>query len=157
LIPEGVLETLPAPLPARETVSANVCTAKLKVAVTESLLLAPIVTEQASVPEQAPPHPAKTDPAAGLAARLTDVPEGKSELHVFPQLMPEGVLETVPAPDPEMVTARGRLWGFWFSELGLLPPPQPTRAKISGRTHAAGANSLYPKFMIDPHKPVLLR
>jgi hypothetical protein len=112
LIPEGVLETLPAPLPARETVSGNVCTARLKVAVTESLLLALIVTVQAPVPEQAPPQPAKTDPAAGVAVSFTEVPVGKSELHVWPQLIPEGVLETFPAPDPEIVTARGRVWGF---------------------------------------------
>jgi len=109
LIPEGVLETLPVPLPARETVRENVCTARLKVAVTEPLLAALIVTEQAPVPEQAPPHPAKTDPAAGVAVSFTEVPVGKSELHVWPQLIPEGVLETFPAPDPEIVTARGRV------------------------------------------------
>jgi hypothetical protein len=108
-----VLTTVPDPLPARETDTMNICVDMvLKVAVTESLLLALIVTEQDPVPEQAPPQPAKIDPAAGVAASFTDVPAGKFELHVCPQLIPDGVLKTVPLPVPEMVTARGRFWGF---------------------------------------------
>ena len=111
LIPAGVLTTVPDPLPARDTASENIGVA-LKVAVTESLLLALIVTEHAPVPEQAPPQPAKIDPAAGVAASFTDVPAGKSEVQVCPQLIPSGVLETVPLPEPEIVTAKGRFWGF---------------------------------------------
>jgi len=108
LIPEGVLVTLPDPLPARETASENVCGERLKVAETESLFVAPIVTEHDPVPEQAPPHPAKTDPAPGVAVNFTEVPAGKSELQAWPQLIPDGVLVTVPDPDPEIVTTRGR-------------------------------------------------
>lgn len=81
LIPAGVLTTVPAPLPARDTASETFG-AMLKAAVTEPFVLALIVTEQAPVPEHAPDHPAKTEPAAGVAASLTNVPDGKSELHV---------------------------------------------------------------------------
>ena len=34
-----------------------------------------MVTLQAPVPVQAPLHPVKTEPAAGVAAKLTTVPE----------------------------------------------------------------------------------
>ncbi|HZQ68154.1 MAG TPA: hypothetical protein VFA68_06515 [Terriglobales bacterium] len=79
---------------------------------TDSLALAPMVTVQAPVPEQAPPQPPNTDPAAGVAVSFTEVPAAKSELQVLPQLIPDGVLETVPAPEPARVTARERFCGF---------------------------------------------
>jgi hypothetical protein len=63
-----------------------------------------IVTVHAPVPLHAPPQPAKLEPDAGVAVRLTLVPCAKLVVQVEPQLMPVGVLVTVPAPDPLLLT-----------------------------------------------------
>ena len=73
LMPAGELETVPEPAPAVLTANAYWITAGAKVAVTDWFEFS--VTLQLAVPEQAPLHPVKTDPAAGVAARLTTVPE----------------------------------------------------------------------------------
>jgi hypothetical protein len=70
----------------------------LKVAITEAA--AESVTVHAAVPVQAPVHPAKEEPAAAVAVRVTAVPLGKLAVQVEPQLIPEGVLVTVPVPVP---------------------------------------------------------
>jgi hypothetical protein len=57
-----------------------------------------------AVPEHAPVHPVKVEPALGVAVNRTDVPVGKAALHVSPQLMPSGTLVTVPVPVPEVAT-----------------------------------------------------
>ena len=54
-------------------------------------------------PEHAPLQLLKDHPALGLALRMTG-PEGKSTEHVAPQLIPGGLLETL--PDPVLVTVR---------------------------------------------------
>ncbi len=72
----------------------------------------PIVTEQAPVPVQALPQPAKADPAGTLPIlRLTLLPWINGALQtpvrvppVEVQLMPAGVLVTVPVPPPKPVT-----------------------------------------------------
>jgi hypothetical protein len=56
------------------------------------------------VPVHAPVHPVNTELAPGLAVSVTDVPTVKLALHVSPQLMPAGVLVTVPVPVPDFVT-----------------------------------------------------
>jgi hypothetical protein len=62
------------------------------------------VNEHAPVPEQTVLlHPPNTDPEAGVSARLIAVPEAKVAEHVDPQLMPDGVLVTVPDPVPDFV------------------------------------------------------
>ena len=48
-------------------------------------------------PEQAPDQPVKDVCGAGLAVRVTD-PEAKPDVQVAPQLIPDGLLETVPNP-----------------------------------------------------------
>ena len=70
LIPAGELVTVPVPLPCSETVSAS-CGAKVAVTFCAELM----VTLHAPVPVHAPLQPVKTDPAAGVASRLTTVPE----------------------------------------------------------------------------------
>ena len=105
LIPVGVLVTVPVPLPASVTDKAKFTV--LKVAVTDCEAL--IVTVQMPVPEQAPLHPANVEPADGLAVKLTVEPLAKLALHVPGQLMPAGVLETVPVPVPARLTVSGNV------------------------------------------------
>jgi hypothetical protein len=90
---------------------------------------------QELVPEHAPLHPPKVEPLVALAVRVTEVPLAKLALHVLPQLIPAGLLVTVPEPLPASVTLscgeEGD--GGGFSPGGLLevvevPPPQPASA-----------------------------
>jgi hypothetical protein len=62
--------TVPEPVPVFAT--ASVYVTRLKTAVTD--LAAVMLTRQAPVPVQAPLHPAKEDPPAGLSLRVTVVP-----------------------------------------------------------------------------------
>ena len=67
-IPAGVLETVPAPVPALLTVSGTSCRSKVAVTVVAAVR----ETVQVPVPEQPPPlQPVKVEPAAGLAERVT--------------------------------------------------------------------------------------
>ena len=67
----GMVETtVPLPLPDLVTDSVNVL--RVKVAVT--FFTASIVTEQALVPEHAPPQPVKVEVVSGVAVRATTVP-----------------------------------------------------------------------------------
>ena len=108
-IPAGELATLPVPpFSTLVTVSVNVPDGgggaeALKVAVTVIFLL--ILTVQEPVPVQPPPlQPAKTDPDAGRAVSVTVVSLENDEEQVVPQLMPLGLLVTVPVPVPFLVT-----------------------------------------------------
>ncbi len=69
LIPAGLEVTVPLPVPDLVTVRVKVW--RLKVAV--QVLLAVMVTE-ASEQSASPVQPAKTDPLAGVAVRVTTVP-----------------------------------------------------------------------------------
>ena len=91
LMPDGELVTVP--LPVSLTESVNSC---VNVAVTDSAAF--IVTTQLPVPLHAPPQPVKVPPLAGVAVRVTCDPPVKLALQVEPQLIPEGVLATVPLP-----------------------------------------------------------
>src|SRR5436190_736268 len=105
LIPAGELVTVPLPVPALETVRVKVC--GVKVAVT--VVAAEHLTVQAPVPEQPPPlQPLKVEPAAGTAVSVTAVPLVKLAAQVAPQLMPAGLLVTVPAPAPALETVSTR-------------------------------------------------
>jgi hypothetical protein len=74
--PDGLLLTLPLPVPLRVTASTG---KSLKVAVAEEFWLNVIL--QAPTPLQAPDHPAKKELAAGDAASVTSVPLAKLALH----------------------------------------------------------------------------
>jgi hypothetical protein len=56
------------------------------------------VTVHVLVPVQAPDQPTNVEPVLGVAVNITGVPLAKLALHVVPQLMPEGLLVTVPGP-----------------------------------------------------------
>jgi hypothetical protein len=56
------------------------------------------------VPEHAPVHPAKAEPAAGVGVRVTTEPLAKLAAQVVPQLIPAGTLTTEPVPAPDVVT-----------------------------------------------------
>ena len=104
LIPAGLLVTVPVPVPALVTVRVTLLL-KLKVAVTASAAL--IVTEHVPVPVQPSPlQPANVDPVAGAAVSTTTCPLVKLAEHVVPQLIPAGLLVTVPVPVPSLVTVR---------------------------------------------------
>jgi hypothetical protein len=122
-IPAGELVTLPVPpFWTLVTVSVNVPgggggAEVLKVAVTVIFWL--ILTVQEPVPVQPPPlQPAKTDPEAGRAVSVTVVRFENDPEHVVPQLMPLGLLVTVPLPVPVLVT-----WSV------NVPPPLPLASK----------------------------
>jgi hypothetical protein len=68
----------------------------VNVAVTEVLDVR--VTAHVPMPVQAPDQPANVAPELGVAVSVTGVPLAKLALHVVPQLMPEGLLVTVPGP-----------------------------------------------------------
>lgn len=56
------------------------------------------------VPEQDPLQPAKDEPLAAAAVSVTEVPEPKLAEQVEPQLIPAGLLVTVPLPVPVLLT-----------------------------------------------------
>src|SRR5579863_463695 len=70
LIPEGVLEIVPAPVPARLTVSTAGFGIGLKLAVTCRFALS--ISVQVGLPPLQPPvHPAKSEFAAAVSVRVT--------------------------------------------------------------------------------------
>lgn len=95
----------------------------LKVAVTFCAVF--IVTLHAPVPLHAPPQPAKLEPEAGVAVRLTIAPWLKFAAQVAPQLIPAGLLETVPAPEPALLTVSANCGALVVVklEIGLVNVP----------------------------------
>jgi hypothetical protein len=116
LMPAGELVTVPVPWPAKLTDSwpgGSVNDAPTVVFAFKSTLQVP-------VPEHAPDQPLNVAPALGVAVSTTLVPELNDALHVAPQLIPAGLLVTVPFPLPDSFTVS--CTGGW------LTPWQPIRA-----------------------------
>ena len=109
----------------------------LKVALTVRLLL--MRTVQALVPAQPPPlQPPKTDPEAGTAVSVTVVPPEKEREQFVPQLMPLGLLVTVPLPVPFLVT-----WSVTVPPLPLpLASKPPAEIACVGLGRVGGVGSL---------------
>jgi len=58
------------------------------------------------LPQLPPVHPANDELAAAVAVRVTRALGSKLALQVCPQLMPEGMLVTLPVPVPPRATVR---------------------------------------------------
>jgi hypothetical protein len=82
--------------------SGNCCSTKLAV----TAVAADIETTHVPVPEQAPLHPVKVEPALADAVRVTVVPISYASTQSAPQSIPAGTLVTVPAPSAALVTFR---------------------------------------------------
>jgi len=91
-------ESVPEPLPAAVTVSVRILT---NVAMT--FFAAVMVSEQVA-PAQSPEKPEKVLPLAGVAVSVSAVSTSKLAEQVAPQLTPEGLDVTEPAPVPANVT-----------------------------------------------------
>jgi len=96
LIPEGVLVTVPVPAPVRVTLNRG---KTLKVA-TADVFCCTVITQVAATPLHAPPHPVKVEFVLAVAVSVTWVPGLKAAAQVEPQLIPDGLLVTVPWPVP---------------------------------------------------------
>lgn len=69
-----------------------------------TVVLASMVRSHVPKPVQRPDHPAKVVPAAGTAVNTTFFPLEKPAVQVCGQLIPEGLLVTVPVPVPALCT-----------------------------------------------------
>jgi len=105
-MPAGELVTVPLPVPALVTVSAN--DGSENVAVTDRAALIATVQVDA-VPVQLPVQPPKIEPPDDAAVSVTEVPLVYEAEHVEPQLIPAGELVTVPLPLPDLVTVRANV------------------------------------------------
>jgi hypothetical protein len=92
LMPAGELVTVPVPETVTDTWAGG---PDAKVA--ETAWFAESTSRQ-EVPVQAPPNPVKLKPEAACAASVTAVPEGKLAVQLPGQLIPAGLLLTVPFP-----------------------------------------------------------
>jgi hypothetical protein len=139
-IPFGLLVTVPIPVPVSATV--RVAPLRLKPAVTDTIEF--ISTWQDPVPEQAPVQPVNVESGSAAAISWTVVPLLKLARQVGSQLMPPGILVTVPLPEPASDSAS------WFDFGGLGFPvgdvPQPRRGR-NNRRLAAERSSLSRVFM----------
>jgi hypothetical protein len=90
---------------------------------------------QPPLPLHAPLHPENVDPGFAAAVKDTELPVAKFALQALPQLMPLGLLVTVPDPVPARATVSvaldcdpvGGVGGF--GEVVDMPPLQPESAK----------------------------
>ena len=106
-VPDVIVQLIPAvpvtvPLPAPDPVTVTVL--RVKFAVTA--WAAVIGTVQVPVPVQAPLQPEKDDPEVAVGVSVTDVPLSYGATQVPGQLMPAGLLVTVPEPEPAFVTVK---------------------------------------------------
>jgi hypothetical protein len=135
LIPAGVLVTVPVPEPASLTLNWTPVALNAAAAVAALLRTSVHVPED---PEHAPDHPPKETPELGVALRVTVVPLVNVAVQVEPQLMPAGLLVTVPAPVLDTVSCTDPGCGW-----GCPDPPtplQPLRTKLR-RTNSPNSPS----------------
>jgi hypothetical protein len=144
-MPEGLLVTVPVPLPPGVTVSMKLgILAKVAFTVESAVT----VTSHFLVPlHPSPDQPLNDDPAEADAVRVTIVPSPKLEEHWLLDalhLMPAGLLTTWPVPVPVSDTFNVKLiplkfavtlWAaFMFTTQEPVPlhaPPQPAKVDVA--------------------------
>jgi hypothetical protein len=133
LIPAGVLVTVPGPETATVT-CAEFVDAVANVAETDWSPESVIWHEE---PLHAPPYPENWNPEPAVAVSVTEVPDVKLAVQVVGQLIPAGLLVTVPVP----VSATAS-WKFLGGGGGVLPevPPQAVRTNVQARETAKPDN-----------------
>ena len=94
---------MPVPEPFRVTVRVWKSGGSVNVAVQ---LRAPLIVTTPSRQSECPLQPSKTEPAPALAVSVTTVFSTYVWLQSEPQLIPAGLLVTVPVPEPFRVTVR---------------------------------------------------
>ena len=101
----------------------------MNVAVTA--LAASIVTVHVPVPVQAPLQPANAPLPTTRAVSVTTVPLVNALLHVLPQLMPAGLLVTVPfeLSEPFLVTVSVNVWNCTMLPMDGTPLPVTMKSK----------------------------
>ena len=100
LMPAGMLTTEPVPVPDSVT-PTGINRAKFATMALSEF----ISTAQVFVPEHcAALQPANTDPGSATAVSVTVVPKSTIVEQVAPQLIPPGLLVTVPVPLPALAT-----------------------------------------------------
>ena len=93
---------------------------ELNVAVTERAAV--IDTVHVPVPVHAPLQPANVEPDAGVALKVTTVPLLKEAEQVLPQLIPAGLLVTVPFAEEFLITLTASVTcGGGVVEPGVVP------------------------------------
>jgi hypothetical protein len=96
-----------------------------------------MVTAQAPLPEQAPPHELNEKPPPGVGVNVTTELWVKSAVQVRLQAaMPAGELESV--PEPNTLTVRG-YWRF-TSSTPINPTPVPLLTPLSLAVYVPGGN-----------------
>ena len=110
MIPDGLLDTIPRPVPARVTVNMKVSPPPTPPKVAVTILAASIVTVQVPDPVHAPDQPPKAVPPPALAVRVTTVPAAYSSVQSLPQRIPAGFELTTLVP--EMLTVSRLLAPF---------------------------------------------
>jgi hypothetical protein len=97
---------------------------------------------QVAFPMHAPLQPEKTSLAAGVSLSVTWLFCGKVAVHVVGQLIPAGLLVTVPVPAPAMVTVSGTPG----ATLPSTTPRQPASARVN-RADSNVNQNVYRDFM----------
>jgi len=126
LMPAGLLLTVPEPV----TATVSCCNVADWVKLAVIVAAAVTVITHAPVPLQAPPQPVNVKPAAGVSVSVTWVFCANVAVQVEGQLIPAGVLVTVPVPAVGPVIVSWKVFGVGVS-VGLeVPPPHPARNNI---------------------------
>lgn len=108
--PGGLLVIVPVPVPTRMTlITPNTARPFTKVTVAVLAALPKITVQTVPVTLSQPLQPPKLEPGEGIAVSFACEPLGKTAVHWFaagPQLIPVGLLVTVPVPVPLLATVR---------------------------------------------------
>ena len=104
MIPVGLLVTVPVAADPAGVEAITTVTVSPAVNVAETVAAAVKVTVHAPIPVQLPPQPPKKKFVPAVSVSVTCVPWAKLAVHVVGQLIPAGLLVTVPAPAAGPVT-----------------------------------------------------